>query len=67
MIELIDGRKEIRALEFNDAVGPMRQLIDLYAIWKRDIEKASALGKKLGRPDKRPRSNIGPIWPGSRS
>ena len=51
VLELIDGRKEIRALEFKDAVEPIRQLSDLYAIWKRDIEKASALGKKIGRPE----------------
>lgn len=51
VIELIDGRKEIRALEFADAVAPIRQLSDLYAIWKRDIEKASALGQKIGRPE----------------
>jgi hypothetical protein len=52
VIELIDGRKEIRALEFADAVAPIRQLSDLYAIWKRDIEKGSELGKKIGRPEK---------------
>ena len=40
MIKLIDGRREIRALQFADAVGPIRQLSDLYATWKRDIEKA---------------------------
>ena len=51
VLELIDGRKEIRALEFADAVAPIRQLSDLYAIWKRDIEKASALGRKIGRPE----------------
>jgi len=51
VLELIDGRKEIRALQFADAVAPIRQLSDLYAIWKRDIEKASALGKKIGRPE----------------
>ena len=59
VIELIDGRKEIRALQFADAVAPIRQLSDLYAIWKRDIEKASALGRKIGRPD----SDLDPYRP----
>jgi hypothetical protein len=51
VVKLIDGRKEIRALQFPDAVAPIRQLSDLYAIWKRDIEKASALAKTIGRPE----------------